>query len=73
MATHNCHRPLNICDNGEDLQQIQLTSTKNYFFPLTNPQQDPGNDDAIAMSQTPADIHQVKEPSTQPLKSAMKV
>jgi hypothetical protein len=43
----------------EDFQQIQLTSTENYFYALTNLQEDTGSDYAIATSQMAADIDQV--------------
>jgi hypothetical protein len=73
MATHNCHSLLNICNNKDDLQQIQLTSTENYFYLLTNLQEVPGSNYATAVLRMAADKDQVKEPSTQLLKSAMNI
>jgi hypothetical protein len=61
---HDAHNTIYINGNEEDLQQIQLTSTENYFSSLANLKEYLGSDDAIATSRMAADIDQVQEPST---------
>jgi hypothetical protein len=71
MITHNHHGTSSKYDNNDDSQQIQLISTKNRYYSLTNLQEDAGSNNVVVTSQVVANKDPVKEHSAQFSKISM--